>query len=120
MALTKSSSSVAMTWASGSATASGTTNAVDVSDCYAAEVHVQIVVVGTASTAASFVVQFSIDNSNYRSQFGPYAAGTAAATYRFPPIPIPPGVNSVQLVYTAQSGGTSSTLTADVSQLTAI
>ena len=117
MALTKTYT--AMTWASGSATSSGTTNAVDVSGSYASEVYVQIVVVGTATTAASFTVAFSADTTNYRGSVGPFSAGTAASTYKFV-VAVPPGASDVEIVYTAQSGGTSSTLTADVSRVTAL
>lgn len=119
MALTKTFTAV--TWASGSATASGTSNAVDISASYASEVNGQVVMVGTASTAASFIVEFSADaGSNFRASVGPFSAGLTAATYKFGPIPCPPGQSSVRIVYTAQSGGTSSTLTLDISRTTAL
>jgi hypothetical protein len=119
MALTKTFT--AATWASGSSTTSGTSNAVDISASYASEVDVQIVQVGTASTVASFTVEFSADaGSNFRSSVGPFNAGTAAATYKFGPIVCPPGQSSVRVVQTAQSGGTSSTITVDVSRTTAL
>lgn len=118
MALTKTFT--AMTWASGSATASGTTNSVDVSASYSGEVYPQIVVVGTATTAASFTVEFSADGTNFRSAVGPFSAGLAAATYKFGPVTYPPGCEGARIVYTAQAGGTSSTLTADVTKVTAL
>ena len=118
MALTKTFT--AMTWASGSATASGTTNAVDVSGSYASEVDVQVVVAGTATSPALFSVEFSADGTNFRAAVGAFSAGVAAGTYKFGPIACPPGQSAVRLVYTAQSGGTSSTLTADVSRTTAL
>jgi hypothetical protein len=118
MALTKTFTAV--TWASGSATASGTSNAVDVSASYVSELDVQIVQVGTASTVASFTVEFSADGTNFRAAIGPFSAGTTASTYKFGPITCPAGQSSVRVVYTAQSGGTSSTLTADVSRMTAL
>ena len=118
MALTKTFT--AATWASGSATASGTSNAVDISASYASEVDVQIVQVGTATTVAQFYVEFSADTTNFRSSVGPFNAGTAAATYKFGPIVCPPGQSSVRVVQTAQSGGTSSTITVDVSRTTAL
>jgi hypothetical protein len=111
----------AMTWASGSATATGVTNAVDVSACYAQAVYAQVVVVGTATTAASFTVQLSADaGSNYLAVIGPFSAGTTAATYNFGPIPLEPACSSVKVSYTAQSGGTSSTITLHVSRMTAL
>lgn len=118
MALTKSST--AGTWASGSSTTSGTSNGVDISGSYASEVDVQIVQVGTASTAAQFYVEFSADGTNYRSSVGPFNAGLTAATYKFGPIVCPPGQGSVRVVQTVQSGGTSSTITFDVGKVTAL
>ncbi len=116
----KTQSSTAITWASGSATASGTSNAVDISASYASAVDVQIVVVGTATGAASFTVEFSADGTNYRASVGPFSAGLAAGTYKFGPIACDPSQADVRIVYTAQTGGTSSTLTADVGKMTAI
>lgn len=110
----------AATWASGSATASGTSNAIDISASYASEVDVQVVQVGTASAAASFTVEFSADATNFRASVGPFTAGLTAATYKFGPISCPPGQSSVRVVHTAQSGGTSSTITVDVSRTTAL
>lgn len=118
MALTKTFT--AGTWASGSSTTSGTSNAVDVSASYAGEVDAQIVVVGTATANAQFTVEFSADATNFRSSVGPFLAGLTAATYKIPPIPYPPGTSAVRIVYTAQTGGTSSTLTFDVSRTTAL
>lgn len=118
MALTKTFT--AITWATGSATASGTSNPVDISASYASEVDVQVVVAGAPTAAAQFTVEFSADASNFRAAVGPFSAGLTAGTYKFGPIACPPGQNSVRVVQTAQTGGTSSTLTADVSRTTAI
>lgn len=111
-------SATALTWASGSATASGTTNTVDTSTSYAAEVYVQIVQVGTASVPASFFLDFEPDGS---TDFAGtvFTAGTAAGTYTWVII-VPVTAEKVKLVYTAQSGGTSSTLTGQVGQVTGI
>lgn len=120
MALTKTFTAV--TWASGSSTTSGTSNAVDISASYASEVNGQIIIsVGTATTAASFIVEFSADATNFRASVGPFSSGLTAATYKFGPIPCPPGQSSVRIVYTQSAGGSSvSTLTLDVSRTTAL
>jgi hypothetical protein len=113
-------SSASFTWASGSATASGTTNAITTTALYAKTVYGQIVQVGIATTAASIQVQESPDGSTY---FSPptkvYTAGLAAATYYFQ-IPCDPTCASVQVVYTAQVGGTSSTLTMQLGEVTGV
>jgi hypothetical protein len=116
MAASKSASS--FTWASGSATASGTTNAISCSTDYVQEVYVQIVQVGSATTAASFTIQWSPDGSTYYSG-QTYTAGTSAATYTWV-IACPVTAENVQVVYTAQAGGTSSTLTAQLGQMTGV
>ena len=63
MAATKASAT--FTWASGSATASGTTNAINTATLYAAAIYPSIVQVTTATTAASFIVNQSPDGSTY-------------------------------------------------------
>ena len=115
MALTK-----ANTIALNAVTTTQTSSAVDVSASYGGEVYVKIVVVGTANTAANFSVLLSGDGTNYLSTIGPFSAGTAAATYNFPPIAYGIGCSSVEVSYTQQSGGTSSTATAHVSRVTAL
>jgi hypothetical protein len=116
MAVTKSATT--FTWASGSATASGTTNAITCSADYIQEVYVQIVQVGTATTAATFTVQWSPDGSTYYSG-QTYTAPTGAATTAWA-VAVPVTAESVQIVYTAQSGGTSSTLTAQLGTVTGV
>jgi hypothetical protein len=116
MAASKSASS--FTWASGSATASGTTSAISCSTDYVQEVYVSIVQVGTATTAASFSVQWSPDGATYYAG-QTYTAGTSAGTYSWV-IACPVTAEDVQIVYAAQSGGTSSTLTAQLGQLTGV
>lgn len=118
MALSKTFTAVAGIPSSG--TASGTSTSVDISGSYASEVDVQIVQVGTAGTIASFFVEFSADNVNFRSTIGPFNAGNAASTYKFGPIICPAGQSYVRIVYTAQTGGTSSTITADVTRTTSL
>lgn len=119
MAATKASA--AFTWASGSATASGTTNAISTATHYADAVYVKVVVVGTPTASFTFVVQQSPDGSTYYSG-QTYSAPLAAGTYYFGPpfLSLDPSCQSVQIVYTAQSGGTSSTLTAQIGELTGL
>lgn len=115
MALTKSSAS----HVSGQ-TSSTTTTATDISAVYRAAIGVSIVQVGTATTAATFIVQVSFDGgTTYHDWTGPVGAGTAAATYTWA-VELPDAANRVRLVYTAQSGGTSSTLSAIVGEVTAL
>ena len=97
MAVTKSSST--FTWASGSATASGTTNPISCSGDYVQEVYVSIVQVGTASTAATFTVQWSPDGSTYYSGQTYTAPTSAGTTYWTVAVPIT--AEDVQIVYTA-------------------
>ena len=114
--------SVSLTWASGSATASGTTNPVSTAtDCYDA-LWGQIVVVGTPSAGASIQVQESVDGSTYWSPPGKVftASVLAAGTYAFGPIPIDPATSDVQVVYTVQTSGTSSTVTMQLGQVTQV
>ncbi len=111
-----------LTWASGSSTSSGTTNTVNTAtDPYDA-LWGQVVVVGTPTTGALIQLQESVDGSTFWS--GPtksWQAGTlAAGTYQFGPIPVDPATVLVQVVYTAQVGGTSSTLTMQLGQVTQI
>ena len=119
MAATKSYA--AFTWASGSATASGTTNAISTSTYYGASVYVKIVTTGTATVAATFIVQQSPDGSIfYGSRV--YSSPLAAGTYLFGPqegLTLAPDCQSVQIVYTNQTTGTS-TLTAQVGYISGV
>jgi len=111
-----------LTWASGSATASGTTNAVSTATDFYDALWGQVVVAGTPTAAASIQVQETVDGTTYWSS--PVKTWTAsvlvAGTYQFGPIPIDPATSDVQVVYTAQTGGTSSTLTMQLGQITQI
>lgn len=108
------------TWASGSATASGTTNAISTSAYYSAAVYVKVVVVGTPTGSFNFTIQQSPDGTNFYSG-QTFSAPLAAGTYYYGPpfLTLDPSTESVQIVYTAQSGGTSSTLTAQISYVSA-
>jgi hypothetical protein len=50
---------------------------------------------------------------------GSIGTGTAAATYTWS-IPLPETATHVRIVYTQQSGGTSSTLSAETGEVTAL
>jgi hypothetical protein len=116
MAITKAST--AFSWASGSATASGTTNPISTTGDYAQQVYVDLVQTGTATTAASFIVQVSPDGTTWFSLI-PITAPTAAGTYDWV-IDVPITAESVRIQYTQQAGGTSSSLTAQLGQVTAV
>ncbi len=119
MAITKSTTAVsAGTWQSGSVTASGTSLAVATSSDYADCVYITIVQVGTASTAATFNVQQSPDGSTFYAG-ATFTAGLAAATYTWQ-IALDPTCEKVQVAWTTQSGGTSSTITIQLGQVTAV
>lgn len=114
MALTKA----ATTLASG-VTTDTTTSAVDVSDAYRATVYYSMVQVAAATTGASMDVEVrpSAAGSYYvltSIQF-PAAAGTYQGA-----IELPDDIQDVRLDFVAQSGGTSSTLDAEVGEVTAL
>lgn len=107
---------VTATWASGSATTSGTTNPIDVSAVDEATISISIAVVGSPTAGASFQAQYSYDGTSYytiRSATAPTAAGTYYWT-----IAMPLSAADVQVVYTAQTGGTSSTIAIQVGKFT--
>lgn len=80
------------------------------------EIYVEIVVVGTPSVAASIIPQFSPDGTKYYN--GPtYTTPLAAGTWPFI-INVPPGCVNAKVAFTAQTGGTSSTCTAQLGKKT--
>ena len=116
MAATKSSTTA--TWASGSATASGTTNTISTATYYAASWYVKLVVVGTPTVSATFIVQQSPDGTTLYN--GPtYSAPLAAGTYYWE-IALDPTCELTDLVYTQQTSGTSSTLTAQLGYVSGV
>lgn len=119
MATTQTVTSI--TWASGSSTTSGTSNAISTSGSYAATLYGSIVVVGTATSAATVQVQESPDGGTtwYASPTKLFTAGLTAGTYPLE-IALEPTTTGFRVVYTAQTGGTSSTFTAQLAQVTAI
>src|SRR5262252_3425032 len=87
-------------------TTSQTSAAVDVSGAYAQQLFVDIVQVGTATTAASFQPQVSVDNTMYCS-LPVFAAPLSPGTNDFV-VDIPTGTKFIKVVYAQQAGGTSS------------
>ena len=113
MAITRSSSTVLNAVPTTQASASQ-----DVSPSYAAEWYVSIAVAGTASTAAGFQILSEPDGAtDYNSPA--YQAGTAAGTYYWV-IPVPVAAKATKILFTQQVGGTSSTCTAQLGQITAV
>lgn len=111
----------ALTWASGSATASGTTNSISTSTAYAESVYVKVVVVGTPTTSFSFQIAQSPDGSTFYP--GPiFTAPLVAGTYYYgpPQLSLAPDCEAVEIIYVAQVAGTSSTLTAQLGTLTGL
>jgi hypothetical protein len=100
-------------------TTTQTSSAQDTSGDYADDLYVSIAQVGTATTAASFIVQWSEDagTTYYNSQT--YTAGLTAGTYYWT-ISIPSTATNVKVAFTQQSGGTSSTCTAQLGRVTGI
>ncbi len=114
MAVTKGNLSVLS-----AVTTTQTSSAQSLTDAYAAGIYVTIVVVGTATTGASFILQWSPDGGTTYYNGPSYVAGLSAATYSWV-IAAPPDATHVKVAYTQQSGGTSSTLTAQISKITAL
>lgn len=108
MAATKSASAVLT-----GQTSSTTSSAVSCATTYAQELYVEIVVVGSPTVGASFIVQWSPDGGTtyYNSQS--YVADLTAASYYWT-IQIPATATHVKQAYTAQTGGTSSTCTSQL------
>lgn len=100
-------------------TTSTTTTATDISNAYRASIYISIVQVGAATTAATVQIEVSTDGTNYFDYGGVLTAGTAAATYEWV-VQLPDDAQNVRLVFTQQSGGTSSTLSARVGEVTGI
>ncbi len=118
MAATKTSATLSSSWASGSTTTSGTCTAVSTATHYADTIYLTLVQVGVATTAATFTIWQSPDGTNYYA--GPtYSAGLTAATYTWE-IALDPTCQSVQVAWTTQSGGTSSTITIQLGEITGV
>jgi hypothetical protein len=99
------------------ATAQG--NAETCSDSYSTSVACTCVQVGAATTAASITVWARGASGIWVALYEAYSFGTAADTY-YVSFDVPPEYSEVAVEYTAQSGGTSSTLNVDVLEVTAL
>lgn len=110
-----------VTWNSGAATstaADGNSDAMDVADGYEKDLGVKVVQVGAATTGAVVVVKQSPDGTNWYTVTTirvPKAAGTYTWT-----VLVPRTADDVRLDFTAQVGGTSSTLSAVLGKMTQI
>lgn len=115
MALTKANSALLS-----SQTTTTTSSAHDMSAAYSASLDVSITQTGTASTAANWKLQLSVDGGTTYFDGPTYAAGTAAATYYWAGVPIPSEATHAKVAYTQQSGGTSSSCTAHIGKITGL
>lgn len=100
-------------------TTTQTSSAQDTSGDYADDLYVSITQVGTATTAASFYLQWSDDAGATYHVSATYAAGLTAATYEWV-VSVPVTATNVKVTFTAQAGGTSSTCTAQLGRVTAV
>lgn len=114
MALTKTTTSHLTGQTSTTATPTGT----DISNAYRATAYIEIIQVGTATTAATVSVEVSTDNTDWYSM-GTFTAGLSAATYEWV-VQLPDDAQYVRTPFTAQSGGTSSTLDVQIGEITGI
>jgi hypothetical protein len=116
MAITKGTGSTVQA----STTSTTTSSAQSVSGNYLTEVYISIVQVGTASVAATVQIQVSPDGSTY---YAPptllVSAGLTAGTYNFT-LYVPTSAIDFKSVFTAQSGGTSSTCVVQSNAVTAV
>jgi hypothetical protein len=101
-------------------TTTQTSSAIDTSADNADELYVSLVVVGTPTVSASFIIQQSPDGgSTYYS--GPsYTAALAAGTYNWGPLLLGMTCTKVKVAFTQQNGGTSGTLTAQLNKVTGL
>jgi hypothetical protein len=104
-----------------STAATTTSSAIDVSGNYLTEVYGTVVVVGTATTAATVQLQISPDagTTYYNLPTLLWTAGLTAATYTFF-FPVPTTAGKIKVVFTQQSGGTSSTNVTQLNTVTAV
>lgn len=111
----------AFTWASGSSTTTGVTNPISTASHYEDDVWGNIVVVGTPSAPASIQVEESPDGGTtwYALPEKVFTTNIVAGSYPFS-CPIELSTTDVQISYVAQTGGTSSTFTAQLSSITGI
>lgn len=94
-------------------------SAVDVSGDYADAIYVKLVVVGTPTTSASFIIQQSPDGGTTYYNGPSYSATLVAGTYYWV-IQLDPTCTKTILAFTAQGGGTSGTFTAQLNKVTGV
>lgn len=114
MAISKSASSIFS-----SVTTSQTSSAVDCSTDYAQQIYVDVVVVGSPSAGATYQPQWSPDGGTTYYNGYVYTVSTSAGTYDNV-IDVPVTATKIKLVFVAQTGGTSSTINAQLGQVTAV
>jgi hypothetical protein len=103
-------------------TASTTTSsAISSNSDYATAVYISIVQVGTATTAAQVQISVSPDGGTtyYNSPTLLWAAGLGAGTYQTMLV-LDPTTTNFKAIFTAQVGGTSSTVVAQSNDVTAV
>ena len=114
MALAKSSASILS-----AVTTTQTSSAVDISASYESTVYVSIAQSGgTASSAATFQVQFSPDGGTTYYNGPTYSAGTAVGTYYWL-VAVPDDTTHIKVAYT-QPGSNTGTCTAQVGKVTGV
>jgi hypothetical protein len=101
-------------------TTTQTSSAIDVSGDNADEIYVSLVVVGTPTGSASFIVQQSPDTGTTYYNGPTYSAALVAGTYYWGPILLGITCTKVKVAFTQQSGGTSGTLTAQLNKVTGL
>jgi hypothetical protein len=94
-------------------TTTQTSAAIDCSTYEIQQIFANIVVAGTPTGAAAIQPQYSVDGGTTYYNGFTYKTDLAAGTYPFI-IDVPPTTNRLKLVFTQQTGGTSSTLTAQL------
>jgi len=119
MALTKAVTSHLSSQTATVSDATAQTNAETISDSYSTILNITIAQVGAASSAATFTVWVRTASGIWVALWEAVPAGTAEDTYYWS-IPIPFAYGAVGVAYTAQSGGTSSTINVDVIEVTAL
>ncbi len=99
-------------------TTTQTSSAVDTSTHYGDDIYAKLVVAGTPSTTATFTPQYSPDGSAYYNG-QTYSAPLVAGTYYWV-VSVPVTAKNVKVDFVTQTGGTSSTFTAQLGEVTGV
>lgn len=115
---------MAITKGTGTAVLSGvtttqTSSAIATTGDYVDTIFASLVVVGTPTGSASFVINESPDGGTTYYAGPTYNAALVAGTYNWK-IQLDPTTTKVTITFTAQAGGTSGTFTAQLNNVTAI